>query len=93
MLLLITGIVVALGERASTTCRGQSMKDFIKTGRSKAVVRVTLSNKGRNSYQPEVFGDFITIERTINATGSGGYKILNERGKLHIQLLACILSF
>jgi len=60
------------------------LKDFIKTGRSKAVVRVTLSNQGRNCYQPDVYGDFITIERTINATGSGGYKILNERGKWYL---------
>ncbi|EFX80525.1 putative SMC6, structural maintenance of chromosome protein 6, copy B [Daphnia pulex] len=80
---VLTGIVVALGERASATCRGQSIKDFVKTGKSKAVVSVTLINKGKGSYKRKIFGDTITIERTINAsTGSGGYKIFNEQRKL-----------
>ena len=35
---------------------------------------------GQGCYQPEVFGDYITIERAINATGGGGYRILNENG-------------
>ena len=55
--------------------------DFIKTGKSQAVVKVTLSNKGRGSYKHETFGDYITVERTINASGGGGYKIQNEQGK------------
>ncbi|XP_046453349.1 structural maintenance of chromosomes protein 6-like [Daphnia pulex] len=79
---ILTGIVVALGERASSTCRGQSLKEFIKTGKSKAVVSVTLLNKGKGSYKRNTFGDTITIERTINASGSGGYRILNEHRKL-----------
>ncbi|XP_057377924.1 structural maintenance of chromosomes protein 6-like [Daphnia carinata] len=79
---VLTGIVVALGERASATCRGMGIKDFVKTGKSKAVVSVTLSNKGQGSYKRDIFGDTITIERTINAsTGSGGYKIINHLGK------------
>ena len=45
------------------------------------MVRVTLSNKGQGTYKKEIYGDYITIERTINATsGAGGYKILNEHG-------------
>lgn len=79
---VLTGIVVALGERASATCRGMSIKDFVKTGKSKAVVSVTLLNKGQGSYKRDIFGDTITIERTINAsTGSGGYKMINHLGK------------
>lgn len=97
---ILTGIVVALGERASATSRGQSIKgnseklstlayflilfvssDFIKTGRNRAVVKVTLRNVGQGCYQPELYGDYITIERVINTTGGGGYRILNEHGK------------
>ena len=53
--------------------------DFVKTGKSKAVVSVTLINKGKGSYKRDIFGDAITIERTISAsTGTGGYRILNE---------------
>lgn len=54
----------------------------MKTGKSKAVVQVTLVNKGEGAYQRDVFGDFITIERSISADRArgGGYKLLNERG-------------
>jgi len=79
---ILTGIVIALGERASGTCRGQSLKDFIKTGRNKAVVKVTLLNKGLSAYQNDVYGDLITVERSITMSGSGGYRILNEQGRL-----------
>lgn len=105
---ILTGIVVALGERASATSRGQSIKgrqnqlpqkfisvcfwlmysniflEFIKTGRNKAVVRITLSNMGQGCYQQDIYGDYITIERVINAAGGGGYRILNEQGIIMI---------
>jgi hypothetical protein len=42
---------------------------------------VTLANKGDDSFMPHVYGDSITIERTLNKTGSGGYKIKNHEGK------------
>lgn len=54
--------------------------DFIKTGKTRAVVRVTLVNQGPCAYLRETYGDYITIERIINQSGSGGYKILNEHG-------------
>lgn len=111
---VLTGIVVALGERASATCRGQSIKgifryvfscvdklinvhyliplDFVKTGKSKAVVSVTLINKGKGSYKRNTFGDTITIERTINASGSGGYRILNEHRIIHVNFFKVLIN-
>ena len=56
--------------------------DFIKTGRPQAKVRVTLTNCGPEAFMPEVYGDFLSVERTINAAGGGGYKLFNERGVL-----------
>ena len=34
----------------------------------------------------ETYGDFITVERTINASGGGGYKILNENGEKYFHM-------
>lgn len=42
---------------------------------------VRLKNKGIDAYQPEVYGDSITVERRINIDSSGGYKIKNHVGK------------
>ena len=65
--------------------------DFVNTGKSKAVVSITLSNKGQGSYKREIFGDSITVERTINAsTGSGGYKILNAQSIILQQFLESV---
>ena len=55
------------------------MTDFIKTGRSQAKVRVTLTNGGPDAFMPDIYGDYIIVERTIKDKG-GGYKIMNERG-------------
>jgi len=48
---------------------------------SSAKCLVTLANRGEESYKPEVYGDEITIERTLNKSGGGGYKIKNSDGK------------
>jgi hypothetical protein len=46
-------------------------------------------NKGQGSYKRDIFGDAITIERTISAsTGTGGYKIFNEQSIVLLQFLS-----
>lgn len=42
---------------------------------------VTLANKGSDAFKPEIYGRELTIERTINKSGGGNYKIKNEDGK------------
>ncbi|CEQ43019.1 SPOSA6832_04907 [Sporobolomyces salmonicolor] len=42
---------------------------------------VTLANKGEDSFKPEMYGTEITIERTMNKSGGGNYKIKNSEGK------------
>ncbi|KAJ2662182.1 Structural maintenance of chromosomes protein 6 [Coemansia sp. RSA 1199] len=66
---ILTGLVIALGGKASATNRAPNLKEFIREGRSRAVVRVHLRNRGSEAYRPELFGDMIIIERQINATG------------------------
>ena len=45
-----------------------------------AKIRVTLHNRGSDAYQHEIYGDTITVERTISirAGGDNGYKLLDH---------------
>lgn len=50
--------------------------------RSSARVSVTLANKGEDAFLPHIYGSEITVERVLNKTGSGSYKIKNAEGKV-----------
>lgn len=52
---------------------------FIKNGETKAKIEIVIANDGPQPYEPDTFGDKITIERTISNT-SGSYLIKNENG-------------
>ncbi|GAA5878570.1 hypothetical protein JCM1840_007454 [Sporobolomyces johnsonii] len=78
---ILTGITMALGGNAKATNRGQKGGDLIMEGKPSARCCVTLANKGEDSFKPEVYGTEITIERTMNKSGGGNYKIKNSEGK------------
>lgn len=43
---------------------------------------MTLRNQGDDGFQREIYGDSITVERTISSRpGAGGYKLLDVNGK------------
>jgi hypothetical protein len=43
---------------------------------------VTLLNQGDDGYKHDVYGDTITVERTISLNGGyNGYKLLNHENK------------
>jgi chromosome segregation ATPase len=44
-------------------------------------VTVKIINKGTDAYKPDVYGEFIMVERRISKNGSNGYKIKNANGK------------
>jgi hypothetical protein len=48
---------------------------------SSARVAVTLANRGEDAFKPDVYGDEMTVERTLNKAGGGNYKIKNSDGK------------
>jgi len=48
-----------------------------------AIVRVTLLNEGADSYRPDEYKKRICIERRILQKGVGGYRILDEDGKVY----------
>ncbi|EFJ27923.1 hypothetical protein SELMODRAFT_60332, partial [Selaginella moellendorffii] len=67
---ILTALCIAFGIRARGTQRATSLKDFIKTGCSYALVIVEMKNEGCDSYKPERYGKMIIIERRITATAS-----------------------
>lgn len=44
-------------------------------------VTVKIINKGTDAYKPDVYGEFIMVERRISKNGSSGYKIKTSGGK------------
>nr|XP_050857730.1 structural maintenance of chromosomes protein 6 isoform X2 [Vespula vulgaris] len=77
---ILTALTVGLGARANVTNRGVSVKDFIKKGKSVAIIEITLINKGCMAYKPDIYGDLITIIRSIGKRS--GYKIKNWQGEV-----------
>ena len=78
----MTGIVVGLGGNPCSTGRGMSLKHLIRSGERSSEVKVTLCNRGKEAYRPEVYGNAIVVERVISSDGAGSYKIKNARGEL-----------
>ncbi|KAI2667272.1 Structural maintenance of chromosomes protein 6 [Labeo rohita] len=79
---VLTALIVALGGKALTTNRGSSLKGFVKEGESSADVSITLRNRGRDAYKPEVFGQSITVDLRISSEGIRTYKLRRKTGQL-----------
>ncbi|VVB13596.1 unnamed protein product [Arabis nemorensis] len=86
---ILTALCVAFGCRAKGTQRASTLKDFIKTGCSNALVRVEMKNEGEDAFKPEIYGDVLIIERRISESTSStvlkdhqGRKISNRREEL-----------
>nr|XP_055058867.1 structural maintenance of chromosomes protein 6-like [Misgurnus anguillicaudatus]XP_055058868.1 structural maintenance of chromosomes protein 6-like [Misgurnus anguillicaudatus] len=79
---VLTALIVALGGKAHTTNRGSSLKGFVKEGESSADVSITLSNRGRDAYRPDVFGRSIVIDLRISSEGVRTYKIRSQTGHI-----------
>ncbi|KFK25150.1 hypothetical protein AALP_AA8G072300, partial [Arabis alpina] len=86
---ILTALCVAFGCRAKGTQRGSTLKDFIKTGCSNALVRVEMKNEGEDAFKPEIYGDTLIIERRIAESSSTtvlkdhqGRKISSRREEL-----------
>lgn len=77
---ILTAITLCLGGKASSTNRGGNMKAFIKEGQHEARLSVKIKNQGEDAYQPEIYGDTITVERRFKKNGSGGFKTLSAEG-------------
>lgn len=58
------------------------ISEFVKEGETTAEIEITLSNTGINAYRPDVYGETITICRSIGLTDS--YEIKNSSGMMNL---------
>ncbi|KAK5852944.1 hypothetical protein PBY51_006775 [Eleginops maclovinus] len=79
---VLTALIVTLGGNAHATNRGLSLKGFVKEGESSANVSITLRNKGRDAYKPEVFGPAIIVDLKITREGLRTYKLRSLSGQM-----------
>lgn len=79
---ILTAITLCLGGKASATNRGQSLKSFIKEGKENASIIVRIKNQGEGAYLPDDYGKSIIVERHFTKSGSSGFKIKNEQGRI-----------
>ncbi|KAG6600185.1 Structural maintenance of chromosomes protein 6B, partial [Cucurbita argyrosperma subsp. sororia] len=77
---ILTALCVAFGCRARGTQRASTLKDFIKTGCSHAVIQVEMENSGEDAFKPGIYGNVIIIERRI-AEASGAIVLKDSQGK------------
>ncbi|XP_072293423.1 structural maintenance of chromosomes protein 6 [Eucyclogobius newberryi] len=92
---ILTALIVALGGNAQATNRGMALKSFVKEGESSADVSITIRNKGRDAYKPEVYGSSITIDMRISHDGMRTYKLKSKTGQVVTNKkdeLLCILD-
>lgn len=87
---ILAAVQICLGAGARRTHRARNLKDLIRkeTGEGgNAKVRVTLLNMGADGFQTDIYGDSITVERSISrAGGYNGYKLLDHQGKERSRL-------
>ena len=79
---ILTAITLCLGGKASATNRGQSLKNFVKEGKENATIIVRIKNQGDGAYLPDDYGKSIIIERHFSKSGSSGFKIKAENGRI-----------
>ncbi|XP_013177339.1 PREDICTED: structural maintenance of chromosomes protein 6-like [Papilio xuthus] len=77
---ILTALVVGLGGRASATNRGNNLHSFIKKGSNSATVEIKIKNSSPKAYKHNIYGDYITIVRNINASGGSSYKVKSATG-------------
>ncbi|XP_028192825.1 structural maintenance of chromosomes protein 6A-like [Glycine soja] len=67
---ILAALCVAFGCRAKETQRTSTLKDFIKTGATDAVIQVEIQNEGEGAFKPEIYGPVIIVERRISESTS-----------------------
>ena len=80
---ILAAIQICLGAGARRTNRARNLKELVRkdsTGQC-AKIRVTVLNGGDDGYLQDVYGETITVERTIALKGGyNGYKLLDHEG-------------
>ncbi|KXJ90676.1 P-loop containing nucleoside triphosphate hydrolase protein [Microdochium bolleyi] len=82
---ILTAITLCLGGKASATNRGGSLRSFVKEGQEHASLIVKIKNQGDDAYKRDVFGDSIIVERHFTKSGTSGFKLKSESGRIISQ--------
>jgi len=83
---VLAAIQICLGAGARRTHRARNLKELVRKDSASnaptaAKIRVTLLNQGEDGYKHDVYGDSITVERSISLKGGyNGYKLLDHNG-------------
>lgn len=77
---ILTAISICLGGTSTFTNRASSLKEFLSEGATSGAVTVTLSNRGRDAYKRETFGDFISVQRQISGDNTSSYVLMGSDG-------------
>uniref|UniRef100_A0A663EX77 Structural maintenance of chromosomes protein 6 n=1 Tax=Aquila chrysaetos chrysaetos TaxID=223781 RepID=A0A663EX77_AQUCH len=79
---VLTALIVGLGGKATATNRGSSLKMFVRDGETSADISITLRNRGRDAFKPEVYGGSIIVNQHITLDGSRSYRLKSKSGTL-----------
>ncbi|KAF2827344.1 dna repair protein-like protein rad18 [Ophiobolus disseminans] len=79
---VLTALTISLGGKATATNRAQNLKSLIKEGKDHCSVQVRIKNQGALAYKPSQYGDSITVERHFNRSGTSGFKLKDQNGRI-----------
>ena len=79
---VLTAIVFGLGGSARMSNRGAGNTGLIRQGQASATVEISLYNGGEHAFKEEIYGDAITVVRTVLASGGGGYRLKDAKGRI-----------
>lgn len=89
---ILTAMIVGLGARANVTNRSSSIKDLVRMGQPRATVEITISNDGEDAFQPEIYGNQITVIRQISSVGASTYKLIAANGTVASKSQSTLLD-
>jgi chromosome segregation ATPase len=79
---VLTALTICLGGKATATNRAQNLKSLIKEGKDHSSVQVRIKNQGALAYKPSQYGDSITVERHFSRSGTSGFKLKDQNGRI-----------
>jgi chromosome segregation ATPase len=79
---VLTALTICLGGKATATNRAQNLKSLIKEGKEHSSVQVRIKNQGALAYKPSQYGNSITVERHFNRSGTSGFKLKDQNGRI-----------
>jgi chromosome segregation ATPase len=77
---ILAALCLCFGGNARSTNRGSAIGSFVQRGKHQAHIAITIRNTGPEAFHHDLYGDTLTIERTINEKGACPFKIKDHNG-------------